>query len=454
MVAYLIMSVIGGVIGAAFNQIVEKFNHHRAHHINPYGWRRLFEVLFITLLTGTVVIFLPMSGTCRILTREIMLEDSGGCFPDKDLFQVTYGTTSYSFLERLVSAAGNGTVANSSFAAAAPASNGGSGGGGEEGKGRRRAADTSETNKQRSSNFMDEKNYADDVRGAYYKDTSRSRTSAAESSAAESSAAESSEVPNVKRLLLSVDEDGEMKVLPPERRQHLRHLSSTDEEAAERRILASVAKDPQNDEEGTDYYGADVGPGQTSEEMLASLKDHLANHRVVESHRDYKEYDVLMIDNIAEHGPYIHIHYEHTYTCGKASHSYNDMAMLWLNGGAKGVKTLMQRGFPHQISEQTLAVFLVVYFLLAAITSGTHVPAGLVVPMLLIGGSFGRLFGLLWLKIKAGMCENYEVLGKFFFFFFFFFVFFFVFFFFFFFFFFFVSLFLFLFVSFFLSFFF
>tara|TARA_B100000780_G_scaffold210920_1_gene150829 strand:+ start:17 stop:1267 length:1251 start_codon:yes stop_codon:yes gene_type:complete len=118
-----------------------------------------------------------------------------------------------------------------------------------------------------------------------------------------------------------------------------------------------------------------------------------------------------MLDNIAEHGPYIHIHYEHTYTCGKSSHSYNDMAMLWLNGGAKGVKTLLQRGFPHQISEQTLAVFLVVYFVLAAITSGTHVPAGLVVPMLLIGGSFGRLFGLWWLKIKKGMCENYEVLG-------------------------------------------
>ena len=167
------------------------------------------------------------------------------------------------------------------------------------------------------------------------------------------------------------------------------------------------------DDTSTDYYGIDEGTKMTGEQLLRSVSLELDNRAPkynadkTKKIRVYKEHDVMVLDNFLEHGPYIHVHYEHTYTC-KGKHDYNDMAMLWLNGGVYGVKSLMQRGFPHQLSEQTLAVFLVVYFILAAITSGTHVPAGLVVPMLLIGGSFGRLFGLLWLKVKVAMCTNYD----------------------------------------------
>ena len=106
---------------------------------------------------------------------------------------------------------------------------------------------------------------------------------------------------------------------------------------------------------------------------------------------------------------YIHLHYEHSYTC-IGPHDYSDMAMLWLNGGVKGVKVLLQRGFPHMISPETLALFCVVYFFLAAITAGTSVPAGLVVPMLLIGGSMGRLMGLGALEFHKLMCTTYEPL--------------------------------------------
>ena len=49
-----------------------------------------------------------------------------------------------------------------------------------------------------------------------------------------------------------------------------------------------------------------------------------------------------------------------------------------------------------------------VYFVLAAITSGISVPAGLVVPMLLIGGSYGRLAGLGMLNFKKGTCAAYN----------------------------------------------
>lgn len=65
----------------------------------------------------------------------------------------------------------------------------------------------------------------------------------------------------------------------------------------------------------------------------------------------------------------------------------------------------MQRGFPHMLSWHVLLVFSVVYFILAAYTSGVSVPAGLIVPMLLIGGSFGRAFGLLGIVEKRYMCS-------------------------------------------------
>jgi hypothetical protein len=75
-------------------------------------------------------------------------------------------------------------------------------------------------------------------------------------------------------------------------------------------------------------------------------------------------------------GGYIHVHYPHSYTCKDPEHNYNGMAMLWLNGGVKGVKVLMQRGFPHLLSAPVLITFCVVYFFLAACTSGCSVPAG------------------------------------------------------------------------------
>ena len=88
------------------------------------------------------------------------------------------------------------------------------------------------------------------------------------------------------------------------------------------------------------------------------------------------------LDNSDEH-KHIHLHYQHSYTCNQTD--YNAMSMLWLNGGVKGVKVLMQRGFPHMLSWEVLLVFFCVYFVLASYTSGTSVPAGLIVPMLLLG---------------------------------------------------------------------
>lgn len=118
--------------------------------------------------------------------------------------------------------------------------------------------------------------------------------------------------------------------------------------------------------------------------------------------------DAVLLDNQHDdgRGEHIHLHYPHAYTCNATAHEYNGMAMLWLNGGVKGVKVLMQRGFPHLLTWPVLLSFCGVYFVLAACTSGCSVPAGLVVPMLLVGGSFGRLVGVLGLEIKKNTCAE------------------------------------------------
>jgi chloride channel 7 len=151
--------------------------------------------------------------------------------------------------------------------------------------------------------------------------------------------------------------------------------------------------------------------GDSTAEQLA-VKAALDAHRI---HKDNQELpedadtaenawkDVVWLDN-ADDQKKIHLHYNHAYTCNETD--YNEMSMLWLNGGVKGVKVLMQRGFPHMLSWEVLLVFFCVYFCLAAYTSGVSVPAGLIVPMLLMGGSYGRAVGLLGIEVKRTMCMN------------------------------------------------
>ena len=135
--------------------------------------------------------------------------------------------------------------------------------------------------------------------------------------------------------------------------------------------------------------------GNCSTEKQDDIKGLLGKYRVQadrhsESGAEWK--DNVWIDNADAHR-HIHLHYQHSYTCDEDT--YNGMSMLWLNGGVKGVKVLMQRGFPHMLSWQVLLTFFVAYFLLAAYTSGVSVPAGLIVPCLLMGGSYGRAMGLI-----------------------------------------------------------
>lgn len=90
------------------------------------------------------------------------------------------------------------------------------------------------------------------------------------------------------------------------------------------------------------------------------------------------------------------------YTCPE--HHYNPLASLLLKPGVTAVQNMFLRGAPHLYSNWALLLFLLYYFFFAAITSGIAVPAGLVVPMMLMGGAFGRLVGQLNLEFKRWEC--------------------------------------------------
>ena len=53
----------------------------------------------------------------------------------------------------------------------------------------------------------------------------------------------------------------------------------------------------------------------------------------------------------------------------------------------------------------TLILFFVVLFLVSVFTSGTAIPSGIVVPLLVLGGCMGRLVGLLVLQIAEAVCD-------------------------------------------------
>ena len=239
---FVVIASLGGVTGALFNHIVEELNHFRAHHVNPKLWKRVTEVVLLTLFTGTVAVLLPTFFSCEHPTRKLLMKDSIGCLSEEDAYQISHGSVSHSHLTELLANGNHSTE-----------------------------------QQQKISELL----------GKY-----------------------------------QVDE----------------------------KFRVDGYGDPQ----------------------------------------DYK--NSVWLDN-ADAKKHIHLHYQHSYTCEPGD--YNGMSMLWLNGGVKGVKVLMQRGFPHMLSWQVLLTFFVAYFLLAAYTSGVSVPAGLIVPCLLMGGSYGRAMGLI-----------------------------------------------------------
>ncbi|OBS75495.1 hypothetical protein A6R68_14022 [Neotoma lepida] len=85
--------------------------------------------------------------------------------------------------------------------------------------------------------------------------------------------------------------------------------------------------------------------------------------------------------------------------------TYNDMATLFFNSQESAILQLFHQD--GTFSPITLALFFILYFLLACWTFGTSVPSGLFVPSLLCGAAFGRLVANI-LKSYIGLGHIYS----------------------------------------------
>ncbi|XP_073241792.1 chloride channel protein C-like [Porites lutea] len=73
--------------------------------------------------------------------------------------------------------------------------------------------------------------------------------------------------------------------------------------------------------------------------------------------------------------------------------SFNEVATLLFVTGEKAIHHLFSRDTPYELGYASLFSVLVIYFLLACWSAGTAISSGLVVPMLFIGGTYGRIIG-------------------------------------------------------------
>eukprot|EP00931_Biecheleriopsis_adriatica_P054505 TRINITY_DN32086_c0_g1_i1.p1 TRINITY_DN32086_c0_g1~~TRINITY_DN32086_c0_g1_i1.p1 ORF type:complete len:1071 (-),score=184.00 TRINITY_DN32086_c0_g1_i1:122-3334(-) len=89
---------------------------------------------------------------------------------------------------------------------------------------------------------------------------------------------------------------------------------------------------------------------------------------------------------------------------------YRPLAALAFVPGHEAVQNLFSRGAPNLLPVHDIMCWWPVYFVLAAVTSGSAVPCGLVVPMLYLGASLGRVTGLvmLYLQESAPSVFGYE----------------------------------------------
>jgi chloride channel 7 len=71
------------------------------------------------------------------------------------------------------------------------------------------------------------------------------------------------------------------------------------------------------------------------------------------------------------------------------------LATLLLQDAKSTAEALLMRGTPLSLPKYALAVGLVSWFLFSALAAGLALPVGLLVPSVVIGASFGRLFGVL-----------------------------------------------------------
>lgn len=85
--------------------------------------------------------------------------------------------------------------------------------------------------------------------------------------------------------------------------------------------------------------------------------------------------------------------------------AYSESATLFFGTGEQAVYHLFSKHTHKQFSYASMATMLVIYFFMACWSAGTYISSGLVVPMLLIGGLYGRMVGCLFVDL-FGIQQN------------------------------------------------
>lgn len=87
--------------------------------------------------------------------------------------------------------------------------------------------------------------------------------------------------------------------------------------------------------------------------------------------------------------------------------SYSESATLFFGTGEQAVYHLFSKHTHNQFSYAAMSSMLVIYFVMACWSAGTHMSSGLVVPMLLIGGLYGRMVGCLFVDAFGIQTHKY-----------------------------------------------
>ncbi|CAE7033605.1 clcD [Symbiodinium natans] len=81
--------------------------------------------------------------------------------------------------------------------------------------------------------------------------------------------------------------------------------------------------------------------------------------------------------------------------------SYNSVGLLSLVPFKIACQNLFARGMPYLVPVNAMAAFFVLFFILAAITAGSAIPSGILMPQMVIGGLMGRIFAVVLINVQS-----------------------------------------------------
>ena len=353
LLAFVFIGVTCGLLGALWNEISVRLNRIRFLYINAKPWRRAAELLLLVLVHSTLTIFLPNpmpeSFKCQPSSAQIILRRSNMCVSSSTFHQAYESSQVYLPEERFWRA---GLPLASSEAAAQAASQSGS-------------SDSSGSSGRRLS------------------------------------AGGASNLPEVgwipKAAMYGVVYD---RIKCPE--VHAR-CSNISRPASIATYLPRDATAALYTEYQPDYYCLAelddssctfIQPNATSPLYVDLGANFIAGWACATS----------SADSSGSSG-------SSSGSSGRRLESSGDeqmspMASLVTLPSISALRNVLLRGAPHLFPWQVLMIFVVVLFTISVLTSGTAIPSGIVVPLLLCGACVGRIIGLLVLAISEVVCEE------------------------------------------------